>query len=90
MSIVRTRSEVRIREVFRKTSISNIKAIKSYKSLSKLDFIEFPKLGLKELKKITKKITELNGCVLLVDYGYRKSNNENTQSTFYLYNKICT
>ena len=52
--------ECRIREVFRKTSISNIKAIKSYKSLSKLDFIEFPKLGLKELKKITKKITELN------------------------------
>ena len=47
-------------------------------SCLKLDFIEFPKLGLKELKKITKKITELNGCVLLVDYGYRKSNNENT------------
>ncbi len=68
----------RIREVFRKTSISNIKAIKSYKSLSKLDFIEFPKLGLQELKKITKKIIELNGCVLLVDYGYRKPNNENT------------
>ena len=68
----------KVREVFRKTSISNIKIIKSYKSLSKLDFIEFPKLGLQELKKITKKIIELNGCVLLVDYGYRKSNNENT------------
>ena len=68
----------KVREVFRKTSISNIKTIKSYKSLSKLDFIEFPKLGLQELKKITKKIIELNGCVLLVDYGYRKSNNENT------------
>ena len=68
----------RIRGVYRKTSISNIKAIKSYKSLSKLDFIEFPKLGLQELKKIVKKIIKLNGCILLVDYGYRKSNNENT------------
>ena len=28
--------------------------------------------------KMTKKIFKLNGCILLVDYGYKKSNNENT------------
>ncbi len=68
----------KIKEVFKKASASNIKEIKAYKSLSKLNFIEFPKIGLEELEKITKKIIKLNGCILLVDYGYRKSNNENT------------
>jgi cyclopropane-fatty-acyl-phospholipid synthase len=68
----------KIREVFKKASTSNIKAIKTYKSLGKLNFIEFPKLGLQLLKKMTKKIIKLNGCILLVDYGYQKSNNENT------------
>ncbi len=68
----------KIREVFKKASTSNIKAIKTYKSLGKLNFIEFPKLGLQLLKKMTKKIIKLNGCILLVDYGYKKSNNENT------------
>ena len=43
--------------------------IKSYVSLKNLKFIEFPKLGLKELKKIVKKISKLNGCILLIDYG---------------------
>ena len=68
----------RIKEVFKKASISNIKAIKAYESLSKLNFIEFPKLGLQELEKMTKKIIKLSGCILLVDYGYQKPNNENT------------
>ena len=68
----------RIKEFFKKASISDIKAIRNYKSLSKLNFIEFPKLGLRELGKITKKIVKLNGCILLVDYGYQKPNNENT------------
>ena len=68
----------KIKEVFKKASTSNIKAIKAYKSLDKLNFIEFPKLGLKELKKMAKKIIKLNGCILLVDYGYQKPNNKNT------------
>jgi len=68
----------KVEEVFKKASTSNIKAIKTYKSLGKLNFIEFPKLGLQLLKKMTKKIFKLNGCILLVDYGYKKSNNENT------------
>ena len=40
--------------------------------------MSFPKSGLKEMRKIVKKILELNGCILMIDYGYLKSNNQNT------------
>ena len=46
--------------------------------LKKLNFIELPKFGFQELKKMIKKIYELKGCILLIDYGYLKSNNQNT------------
>jgi NADH dehydrogenase [ubiquinone] 1 alpha subcomplex assembly factor 7 len=68
----------KIKKVFKKASISNKKIIKSYKTLKKLKFIEFPKLGFDELKKITKKISKLKGCILLIDYGYLRPNNQNT------------
>ena len=68
----------KIKEVFKKAPVKNIKVIKSYKALKKLKFIEFPKLGFQELKKIVKKIVKLNGCILLIDYGYIKPNNQNT------------
>ena len=68
----------KIKQVFKKASASSVRDIKSYKILKKLKFIEYPKLGLKELKKITKKISMLNGCILLIDYGYSKPNNQNT------------
>ncbi len=68
----------KIKQVFKKASASNVKDIESYKILKKLKFIEYPKLGFKELKKITKKISMLNGCILLIDYGYSNPNNQNT------------
>ena len=68
----------KIKQVFKKASASNVRDIESYKILKKLKFIEYPKLGFKELKKITKKISMLNGCILLIDYGYSKPNNQNT------------
>ena len=67
-----------IKEVFNKASKIDVKTLKSYKTLKKLNFIELPKYGFKELKKMIKKIYELKGCILLVDYGYLKSNNQNT------------
>ena len=67
-----------IKKIFKKASAANTKIIKSFKSLNKLKFIEFPKLGFQELKKITKKISKLKGCILLIDYGYLKPNNQNT------------
>ena len=68
----------KIKEIFTKASSSSVKIIKSYKSLKNLKFIEFPLLGLQELKKINKKISKLGGCILMIDYGYLKPNNQNT------------
>ncbi len=65
-------------EIFKKASYSDIKLIKSYKALKNLKFIEFPKIGFKELEKISYKISKLKGCILLVDYGYLKSQNKDT------------
>ena len=67
-----------IKEIFTRASSSSVKIIKSYKSLKNLKFIEFPQLGLRELKKINKKISKLGGCILMIDYGYLKPNNQNT------------
>ena len=67
-----------IKEVFNKASKIDVKTIKSYKTLKKLNFIELPKFGFQELKKMIKKIYELKGCILLIDYGYLKSNNLDT------------
>ncbi len=68
----------KIKEILRKSSRYDKKIIKSFKSLKELEFIEFPKIGFQELKKIAKKINQLKGCILLIDYGYFKSNNQNT------------
>ena len=67
-----------IEEVFRKASQQDKKMIENFKTIKKLKFIEFPKLGFNELKKISKKISELQGCILIIDYGYLKPNNQNT------------
>ena len=67
-----------IKEIFNKASPSSVKIIKSYESLKNLKYIEFPQIGLQELKKINKKIFKLGGCILMIDYGYLKPNNQNT------------
>ena len=68
----------KIQEVFKKASQSNIKKLKSFQTIRKLRFIEFPKFGFDELKEIIKKISKLKGCILMIDYGYLKPNNQNT------------
>tara|TARA_S200000501_G_scaffold169173_1_gene159341 strand:+ start:559 stop:1623 length:1065 start_codon:yes stop_codon:yes gene_type:complete len=67
-----------ISEILKKASNKEVLLIKKFKTLKNLNFIEFPKLGLKELNKITKKISKLNGGLLLIDYGYMISNNKST------------
>ncbi len=67
-----------IKEIFKKASRTDVKILKSYKVLQSLKFLEFPKFGFNELEKITKKISELQGCILMIDYGYLKPNNQNT------------
>ncbi len=68
----------KIKEEFTQASKNDTKILNSFKTLKKLNFIEFPKLGLQEMNKIIKKISKLRGCILMVDYGYLKSNNQNT------------
>ena len=70
--------DYKIKEVFKKASDSNVKIVKSFKTLKNLRFIELPKLGLDELTKIIKKIKKSSGCILMIDYGYLKSNNQST------------
>ncbi len=67
-----------IMEAYKKASIEDEKEINSYKTLRNINFIEYPKSGLREMKKIIKKISNLEGCLLMIDYGYLKSNNQNT------------
>ncbi len=70
--------DFKIKSCFKKASITDFKSINSFKSLRNLQFIEYPKSGLDELKKIIKKVKDLEGCVLLIDYGYLKPNNQDT------------
>ena len=67
-----------IKEILRKADKQDLKNIQSFKVLKNLQFIEFPKFGLTEMKKIIKTISKLNGCLLMIDYGYLKPNNQNT------------
>ena len=67
-----------IKEIFKKASKYDVSNINSYKSLRNLKFIEFPKYGFGELKKIIKKISQVKGCLLMIDYGYLNSNSQNT------------
>ena len=68
----------KIKEIFKIASKLDRLNINSYKSLKTLKFIEFPKYGLRVLKKIIKKILSVRGCILIIDYGYLKPNNQNT------------
>jgi len=70
--------KLKIKEIYNKASNNDIKILKSFKTLKKLNFIELPKFGFQELKKMIKKISKLKGCILLIDYGYLKSNNLST------------
>ena len=58
-----------------------------FETLKNLKFIEFPKFGLEELKKIIKKILKLNGCILMIDYGYLKPSNKSTLQSVFMHNK---
>ena len=68
----------KIREKLKKANKHDLKSIQSFKVLKNLKFIEFPKSGFNEMKKIIKTISKSSGCLLMIDYGYLKPNNQNT------------
>ena len=71
-------SKNKIKPIFKKISKASYKELNKYENIKKAKFIEFPKKGFDELKWITKKIKELGGGILLVDYGYTHRKNKNT------------
>ena len=68
----------KIKEIYKKVSKKYSHNIEKFNTLKKLKFIEFPQLGFDELKRVIKKISQLNGGLLLIDYGYLKPKNRNT------------
>ena len=68
----------KIDEIYKKASGKYVSQIKKFRILKNLKFVEFPKLGLDELNKIIKKISKLQGGLLLIDYGYLTPKNKNT------------
>ena len=72
------KNNVIINETFIRGNKKDIAEIKSFKTLKKLNFLEYPKKGFLELNPIMKKINKLSGGILLIDYGYLKSNNLST------------
>ena len=65
-------------KVLKNASKEDIESISKYETLKDQNFIEYPKLGLKELNKIIKKINKNTGGVLIIDYGYLKQENKDT------------
>ena len=65
-------------ESFKEAREEDISVINSYKTLKNNNFVEYPKLGFNELNKILKKISQLSGGILLIDYGHLNLKNSNT------------
>ncbi len=76
-----------ITELFKKANCKDVHELKKYQSLKNLKFIEFPKLGLSELDKITSKILQLGGGVLLIDYGYIIPKSKSTLQSIFKHKK---
>ncbi len=67
-----------ISEKYYKAMKIDKRAINQFKTFYKQSFIEYPKIGLDIMKKVIKKIIKYKGCILIVDYGFYKPNNQNT------------
>tara|TARA_A100000164_G_scaffold225173_1_gene199584 strand:- start:1611 stop:2705 length:1095 start_codon:yes stop_codon:yes gene_type:complete len=63
---------------FKKLIKKEIKKLKNFKVTKNNVIIEYPEHGFRELELVCKKIKELNGGALFIDYGYIKENNFDT------------
>ena len=68
----------KIKIILKKISKTNYKELNKYKHIKNAKFIEYPKKGFDELKWITKKIKDLGGGIMLIDYGYTHPENKDT------------
>ena len=75
---VKIEKNEKIKSFLKEAKKKDEKELKKYKLFDYNNFVEFPKIGLSELDSITKKIKELNGGLLLIDYGYLHQKNLNS------------
>ena len=66
------------RFLFKKASKNILKKLNDLNLLRKKGVIEFPQKGLKILKSIIKKIHKFKGGILLIDYGFKKPEGNDT------------
>ena len=66
------------RFLFKKVSKNILKKLNDLNLLRKKGVIEFPQKGLKILKSIIKKIHKFKGGILLIDYGFKKPEGNDT------------
>ena len=64
--------------IYKKTSKLNIKKLNDLNLLKKKGIIEYPQKGLQILKLIINKINKFKGGIMLIDYGYIKSEGGDT------------
>ena len=78
---VKLENDYKIKSFYKRVNSNKLKVIKKYNCLKKNKFIEYPKEGLKELKIIIRKIKQLDGGLVLFDYGFlNPKNNSSLQS----------
>ena len=64
--------------IFKRTTKKIINNLKNLNLLKKDGIIEYPQNGLNILDSLTKKVLKLGGGILLIDYGYMKSEGKST------------
>ena len=67
-----------VKIILKKTPDKVIRELKKFKLLKNNGIVEYPKLGLKELNTMVKKIKKFSGGLLLIDYGFLKEKNIST------------
>ena len=63
---------------FKKKINKEIKKLTNFKIVKNNIIIEYPERGFRELELVCKKVKQLNGGALFIDYGYIKENNFDT------------
>ena len=56
---------------FKKPIKKQIEKLKNFEDIKNNIIIEYPEHGFKELNEVCKKIRQLNGGALFIDYGYK-------------------
>ena len=72
------KNKKKIKFIYKKADNKLVKNIKKLNLISSGNIIEYPKIGIKYLNIIGKKIIKYDGGLLIFDYGYTKQKNQNT------------